>query len=201
MLAHFHTCPQTFYTCRILLVKNIFVYPSKQKLMFLCYFNLQICMHKVKSTSYYRKQFMLYIPSATCWTQRSQVVYNFLKLYPYVNSCIQPISVFFVAPHFANTVSYSYVDGNESSFFTWIQNVWKLFLQTIQKVNHRNIFVCTVHTTREVCSEVQAGEGGDLTVHAHSTYSYSKHIALPVSPLVQCIMEMVLQGWMHVLWV
>jgi hypothetical protein len=38
--------------------------------------------------------------------------------------------------------------------------------------------------SKEVRWEVGAGEGGDLTAHAHSAYSYIKHT---VSPAVECI--------------
>lgn len=36
----------------------------------------------------------------------------------------------------------------------------------------------TVHAPREVCWEAGAVEGGDLTVHVQSAYSYSRHIVL-----------------------
>jgi hypothetical protein len=38
--------------------------------------------------------------------------------------------------------------------------------------------ICIVHTPREVHWEVGVGEGSDLTAHAHSAHSYSKHIVL-----------------------
>jgi hypothetical protein len=38
--------------------------------------------------------------------------------------------------------------------------------------------ILTVRAPREVRWEVVAGEGGDLTAHAHSACSYSKHIVL-----------------------
>jgi hypothetical protein len=37
--------------------------------------------------------------------------------------------------------------------------------------------ISDVRAPREVCWKI-AGEGGDLTAHAHSAYSYSKHIVL-----------------------
>jgi hypothetical protein len=36
----------------------------------------------------------------------------------------------------------------------------------------------TVRAPRQFRWEVRSGEGGDLTAHAHSAYSYSKHIIL-----------------------
>jgi hypothetical protein len=46
---------------------------------------------------------------------------------------------------------------------------------------------CTVHVPRLVHWKVVAGEGCDFTAHAHSTYSYSKHIVLQQSLVVQSI--------------
>jgi hypothetical protein len=42
---------------------------------------------------------------------------------------------------------------------------------------------------REVCWDVAAGEGGDLTLHAHFAYSHSKHIVRQSSPIVHCILK------------
>jgi hypothetical protein len=48
--------------------------------------------------------------------------------------------------------------------------VWTLIIQP-----HKHITVCA---SQEVCWEVGGREGGDLTAHVHSAYSYSKHIVL-----------------------
>jgi hypothetical protein len=43
---------------------------------------------------------------------------------------------------------------------------------------HEYTYIHTVRARREVHWEVEAGEGGDVTAHAHSAYSYSKHTVL-----------------------